>query len=57
METVPIIDELLGLFIKYAQGLETVRLRSDLEQLKDTSSPEVEPYLWLAFQQRFYMPL
>jgi hypothetical protein len=34
--------KLLDLFAKYAQGLEAVRLRSDLEQLKDTSSQEAE---------------
>lgn len=34
--------ELLELFMKYAQGLEVARLRSDLEQLKDTSLSDVE---------------
>ncbi len=34
--------ELLQLFAQYAQGLEAVRLRSDLEQLKDASLPDVE---------------
>ncbi len=32
--------QLLALFEKYAERLEAIRLRSELEQLKDTSSPE-----------------
>ncbi len=34
--------ELLHLFERYAERLESIRLRSDLEQLKDTSSSEAE---------------
>ena len=33
---------LLQFFEQYAKGLEGIRLRSDLEQLKDTSVSEVE---------------
>ena len=34
--------ELIHLFAKYTEGLETVRLKSELEQLKDETSPEAE---------------
>src|SRR5207248_7587398 len=34
--------ELLHFFDRYAERLEAIRLRSDLEQLKDTSSSEVD---------------
>lgn len=32
--------QLIELFQKYTEGLEVIRLKSELEQLKDTSSPE-----------------
>jgi hypothetical protein len=32
--------QLIDLFQRYAEGLEPIRLKSELEQLKDTSSPE-----------------
>jgi len=34
--------ELISLFEKYTQGLEPMHLRSQLELLKDTTSPEAE---------------